>query len=185
MKIVALGGTYREGSSTERCLGAAIQSLQALGAETVHLGAQALDLPMYRPDAPDRSPRALAMLAAVREADGLIVATPAYHAGISGLVKNALDYFEDLRDDPRPYLHGRPVGCIVTGAGWQAGAVTLTSLRAVVHALRGWPTPLGVVVNTSEVKFDDQLRCNVASVGEQLRLLSSQVIEFAGRWAPA
>ncbi len=53
------------------------------------------------------------MVDSIRQCDGLIVATPAYHGTLSGLVKNALDYLEELRDDERPYLDGRAVGCIV------------------------------------------------------------------------
>jgi FMN reductase len=43
-------------------------------------------------------------VAEVERADGIVIASPGYHGGISGMVKNALDYLEDLRDAPRPYL---------------------------------------------------------------------------------
>jgi FMN reductase len=36
---------------------------------------------------------------------------------VAGLVKNAIDYVQDMADDSRPYLSDRPVGCIATGAG--------------------------------------------------------------------
>lgn len=76
-------------------------------------------------------------------ADGIILASPADHGFVSGVVKNALDYVEDLADDPRCYFDGLAVGCIATGAGCEATVMTLEQLRAVAHALRGWPTPLG------------------------------------------
>ena len=79
---------------------------------------------------------------AVRAADGLVIATPGYHGPVSGLIKNALDALDGLRDDERPYLEGRAVGCIVTADGWQACGTALASLRTIVHALRGWPTPV-------------------------------------------
>ncbi len=82
-----------------------------------------------------------------------MLVSPGYHGTVSGLVKNALDYIEDLRDDPRPYLDGRAVGCVATASGWQAAVTTLTSLRSIVHALRGWPTPLGAAVNSAQVEF--------------------------------
>ena len=83
-------------------------------------------------------------------ADAVIIATPGYHGGMSGLVKNAIDHLEALRDDERPYLDGRAVGVIVAAAGWQACGTTLVSVRSAVHALRGWPTPFGVTVNSAE-----------------------------------
>lgn len=140
---------------------------------------------MYRPGSiSPLSPEAIRLVEAVRNADALIIGSPGYHGCISGLVKNALDYLEELREDPRPYLDGRAVGCIATGAGWQATMSTMASLRNVVHALRGWPTPLGVGVNTTEALFDDEGHCNVATVEAQLRVVGEQVMHFATRRAP-
>ena len=110
----------------------------------------------------------------------LVIASPGYHGGISGLVKNALDYLEELREDPRPYLDGRPVGLITTGAGWQATMTTMQSLRSVVHALRGWPTPLGVAVNSTEATFAPGGPCSVPAVHAQLRAVGEQVMQWAG-----
>ena len=53
------------------------------------------------------------MIAALRRANGVILSTPCYHGSVSGLVKNALDYTEDMCKDPEPYLDGRAVGLIV------------------------------------------------------------------------
>ncbi len=101
---------------------------------------------------------------------------------ISGLVKNALDYCEDMRGDPRPYFEGRAIGCIACAAGWQAVGSTLAALRSVVHALRGWPTPLGVGINTAATKvFDDTGRCVDEGVDRQLKIMAEQVIDFAHR----
>jgi len=97
---------------------------------------------------------------------------------VSGLVKNALDYIEDLRDDSRPYLDGRAVGCVATASGWQSAVTTLTALRSIVHALRGWPTPLGVAVNSADVSFGDA-GCSSEQVALNLRTVGRQVAEFA------
>lgn len=152
--VVGIGGTTRAGSSTERALRHALAACEREGAETLLLAAGDLDLPMYTPESPERTPKALALVGALRRADGVVIASPGYHGGISGLVKNALDYTEDIRDDERPYFDGRAVGCIVCAYGWQATMTTLISLRSIVHALRGWPTPLGVVINSAEEVFD-------------------------------
>ena len=115
----------------------------------------------------------------VRQADRLIVASPGYHGGVSGLVKNALDLLEDLRDDERQYLDGRAVGCIVTAAGWQASVTTLEALRAIVHALRGWPTPFGATLSTSEAIFDAAGGCKDQKIFDALSVVGWQVVEFA------
>jgi len=115
----------------------------------------------------------------LRRADGLIVASPGYHGSLSGLIKNALDYAEDMREDTRPYFEGRAVGLIACANGWQATGATLTALRSIVHALRGWPTPLGVAINTSESRFDASNEPSTPATAQQLDILASQVVEFA------
>ena len=177
--IIGIGGTTRANSSTEKALKIALRAADELGAETLLLGAEALDLPMYAPEKPDRAPAAQRFVAEIRKADGIILGSPGYHGGISGLVKNAIDYVEDLSKDASPYFQGRAVGLIATGAGWQGAVVTLSALRAIVHALRGWPTPLGVPVNTLEPCFDAEGNCVSPKLQEQLEIVAREVVDFA------
>jgi FMN reductase len=109
----------------------------------------------------------------------VLIATPAYHGGISGLVKNAIDYTEDLKDDARPYLDGRAVGCIVVADGAQALGSTLASLRAIVHALRGWPTPFAATLNGRDRPFGGDGRAPDEAAIAACRRVASQVVEFA------
>jgi FMN reductase len=185
LHIVGMGGTTKAGSTTELALASALRAAQALGARTTLIAGPALaKLPIYTPEHTERNAAQREFVEIVRSADGLLLATPAYHAGMSGLVKNAIDLLEDLREDARPYLHDRAVGCIVTAHGWQGAGTTLTSVRTIVHALRGWPTPLGVTMNTAEPLFDERGECTDAKVRKQLEMLAAQVVEFARRFNP-
>jgi FMN reductase len=85
---------------------------------------------------------------------------------------------EDMRGDPRPYFDGRAVGCIGCGAGFQGPSMVLVELRSIVHALRGWPAPLGVAINTLAVKFQDG-RCTDPAIESQLKIMAEQVVAFA------
>ena len=184
--IVGIGGTTRPASSTERALRIALQAAEQAGARTIVFDGPFLSrLPHFVPEHPERNEEQRQLVEAVRKADGLIVASPGYHGGVSGLVKNALDLLEDLRDDPRGYLDGRAVGCVVNAAGWQASASTLAALRSIVHALRGWPTPFGATLNTSEKLFDANGRCTDEKVAAQLELVGKQVMEFARNYRRA
>lgn len=178
--IVGLGGTLSDASSSERALRHALTAAEAQGARTELFTARALDLPMYTVDRSGRTAAAIALVDSLAQADGVIIATPGYHGGTSGLVKNALDYIEDLRDHERPYLHGRAVGCIVCAYGWQATTTTLVSLRSIVHALRGWPTPLGVAINSADTVFNDTGLVSDDRCADQLTTLSNQVLDFIG-----
>jgi len=179
--IVGIGGTTRPGSSTESALRTTLQFAEAMGARTQLFGGDALStLDVYSPEQRERSPAQRAIVEAVRQADAVIFASPGYHGGVSGLVKNAIDLLEDLRADERVYLDGMAVGCIVTAAGWQGCNTTLGALRSIVHALRGWPTPLGVTLNTAGVKlFDAQGQCLDGQLEASLRLLAEQVFKHA------
>ena len=176
-RILGLGGTTRDGSSSERALCTALEAAECAGAQVSALLAADLELPSYAPERGPLGARARRLLELVADCDGLVIATPGFHGGPSGLIKNALDYVEELRSDARPYLDGRAVGCIVCAAGWQATTTTLVALRSTVHALRGWPTPLGVTINSKAA--GDSSSDQTAVAQPQLELLAEQVVEFA------
>jgi len=96
---------------------------------------------------------------------------------MSGLVKNAIDYLEELRNDDPPYLDGKPVACVTTANGWQAAVNTLTALRVTVHALRGWPTPYGVTLNVaaSDVQIADT---GGSSLEESVEIMVGHLLQF-------
>ncbi|HWS62053.1 MAG TPA: NAD(P)H-dependent oxidoreductase [Steroidobacteraceae bacterium] len=176
--IVAVGGTLRPGSTTEKAMQHVLNAADRAGARTRLISGPALQLPMYEPDNPERTDAARDLVAQLALADGIILGSPGYHGSISGLVKNALDYAEDLRGDRRPYFSGRAVGCIATGGGWPGAVNTLGALRDIVHALRGWPTPLGAAINSSERVFDDDGQCVVPRVSQMLDLIAAEVLGF-------
>lgn len=178
--IVGIGGTSRAGSSTDLALRNALVAAEAAGARTSFFGGTFLSrLPLFDPTVTERTSEQSQLIQAVREADGVIIATPSYHGGVSSLVKNALDLLEDLRKDERPYLDNRAVGCIVTAFGPQAGGTTITSLRSIIHALRGWPTPLAAALNTTEPLFDESGNCTDEKSASQISIVARQVTEFS------
>jgi FMN reductase len=179
--IVGLGGTPRVGSSSEFALRIALAGAEMAGATTAVVCGRDLLFPMYDPSVIERSDGTRRLVSLLAKSDGIIISSPGYHGSISGLVKNVLDYIEDLRNDERTYLEGRAVGCIVCAQGWQATGTTLVALRSIVHALRGWPTPLGVTVNSAITKFAMDGACEDATVVTQLETLGRQVVEFASR----
>jgi FMN reductase len=53
------------------------------------------------------------------------------------------------------------------------------AVRSAVHALRGWPTPLGVTVNSAEQRLDEP------RVDGALQIMARQLVDFAGWQAAA
>ena len=178
--IVGIGGTVREGSSTERALAASLVHAESLGAETRLLGGAFLSrLPIFDPRPMETCEAQLELAEAVRGAHGVIVASPGYHGSISGVIKNALDTLELTRTDAQPYFAHKPVGTIITADGWQAAGTTLMALRAIIHALRGWPTPFGAALNAGTSLFDEAGDCRDQKDAWQLHTVAQQVMEFA------
>ena len=187
--VVGIGGSADEGSQSDRALRAVLAAAERRGARTRVFPAAALDFPSYRPGAtlPDGAED---YLATVRAADAVVIASPGYHGTLSGLVKNAVDYLEELRGDARPYLDGRAVGLIAVALGHQAAVGTLQTLRQITHSLRGWPTPFGLALNSSQVHLDPDGRIRTGVDGPDdlgtaagVDLLAGQLVDFATRWA--
>jgi len=177
--IVGVGGTTRVGSTVERAMNAVLAHAGELGCDTLAFGAGALPLEPYDPGRIDRTAQAVALVDALRRADGVVIATPAYHGGVSGLVKNAVDYVEDLREDSRVYLSGRAVGCVVCADGPQAMGATLSALRNIVHALRGWPTPYGATLTARNRPFGgDGAQADPAAL-RACELVAEEIVAFA------
>lgn len=177
--IVGIGGTAKAASSTEQALAIALAAAQAAGARTQIVGSDLLTrLPHYLTADYLSCAAGVELVALLRKADGLIIASPGYHGSISGLVKNALDYAEETARDARVYFDGLPIGVIATAYGWQAGANTLGALRTIVHSLRAYPTPYGAVINSALSPFRDGA-CSNDQVSAQLQIVGMQVTQMA------
>ncbi len=122
--IVGLGGALRGNSSTEKALRLVLAEAETLGARTLLLTGEALNLPLYAPGERARSAAA-------------------------------------------------------TAGGWPGAVNTLGALRDIVHALRGWPTPLGVAINTSDGVFDANGGCTDAKIAAMLKTVAQEILHFA------
>lgn len=176
--IIGLGGTLRSDSSSESALKVALEAAHSLGASTTVFAASDLDLPFYDPKESARTPKASTLIEAFRQADGVVVCSPGYHGASSGMIKNALDYVEDLVGDDRVYLADLPVGCIGMAYGAQAAVSVVGGLRTIAHALRAFPTPYGAAVVARPGLFAGGL-CTDPEIATQLQLVGRQVVEYA------
>jgi FMN reductase len=177
--VVGIGGTTGGSSTTERALRIALNAVEKRGLSVRLFDGDHLSrLPLFNSKSAERSAEEQELLAAIRSCSGVILASPGYHGSISGVVKNALDLLEDTARDERPYLHDLPVGIIATAYGWQATGSTIAAMRAVVHALRGWPTPFAAAINSLETKIGDDNSAHHAAL-EQLVRVADQVVRAA------
>jgi FMN reductase len=176
--VTGIGGTVRAGSTSEIALRVALKGARAAGAQVRMFGAAELDLPFYDPKSPERTEKALRLIDTLRGSDGIIVSSPGYHGALSGMIKNALDYVEDMAGDERAYLDGIPFGCIGVAHGSQAAVAVLTNLRGIAHALRAYPTPYGAAVVADRNIFASG-ECVDPETTSRLRLIGTQVAQMS------
>lgn len=90
MKLLAISGSLRKSSYNS----AAIEALKLLAPDPIHIHIEDIGaLPLFNPDNEDKTIPALrALKASLNESAGIIIASPEYAHGISGALKNALDW---------------------------------------------------------------------------------------------
>jgi FMN reductase len=181
LKVVGIGGTLRENSTSLGALGRSLAAAEDAGAAVELLDLNELRLPMYEPgktlDEYDEKLRRL--VSAIRGADGLLVSTAAYHGSLAGVTKNALDFVHFLGADEPAYLDGKVVGLISTAGGEQAAANANAAMVNVVHSLRGIVAPLTVGVTRARQRTDDWGEITDENFGRRLDSLGTLVADLA------
>lgn len=133
LKILAVNGSIRPGSTADRALRFAVGALETRGAqcEVFEIGA----LPVFdgRPD-DEYPPAVAAWQAACEAADGFLLTTPSYHGAMPGGLKNALDYVNV------PQVGGKPFALIGIAAGdAEPGVTDVTRVLRHIGGMAGVP----------------------------------------------
>lgn len=186
-RILGLGGSLRDGSTSLAALRYALNVAADAGAATRLLDLRELPLPLYRPDhrsPADYGPEAAAtierLLAGLRWADGMLWAGPAYHGAVSGALKNALDYAQFFARDEPSFLYGKVVGLIGAGGGTIGAVNVVAQLTQVAHALRAQVVPLLVPITGAYRAFDNG-ELTDAQFRQRLDALARELVALTAR----
>ncbi len=170
LKIVGLPGSLSDSSATREAVAIALEGAEQRGAETSLIDLREYDLPFE--GAPDTGSAADVerLLSQVREADGVILGTPEYHGGYSGVLKNALDLmgFDEFQ--------GKMVGLVAVSGGALGGTGPLLSLRNVCRTVHAWVVPNQVGIPFARKAFENGLS---DSMVRRLQGVGEQVAKFA------
>jgi len=177
VRVVGLGGSLREESTSRAALQVALEGAAASGAGVELLWVRDLDLPLYTAEhAPP--PDAQRLAETVYNADALIWSSPTYHGSVSGSFKNALDWLILLAENDPPYLSNKPIGLVTTAGGVQ-GLQAVNTMDFIARALRGWSVPLVLPVAQSWQSFDPDGHLKDEAIAAQLRRLGAEVVRAA------
>lgn len=109
----------------------------------------------------------------VKQAQGIILGTPEYHGGYSGVLKNALDLmgFEEFE--------GKMLGLVGVSGGAIGAFGAMNSLREVGRALHAWVVPEQASIPQAWQEFDDAGNLKNPKLEERVRAVGRQVARFA------
>jgi FMN reductase len=180
--VLGIGGSLREGSRTLLALEIALQDAAQVGVETELLDLRELSLPFYddRKDFDTYPESVSTLLNKVRQANGLVLASPVYHGTLSGSLKNALDFLELLNQDKPPWLEGKVIG-LISVAGGGPGINAINSMLYACRALHAWTLPTAVAIPGSA--FDSHGQLNDTATRDRLWKLGREVSQYAAIFA--
>ena len=130
MRLLGLAGSFREGSFNRGLLRAAAE-LTPEGVELVEFDLRGL--PFYDGDLEAAGdPESVTDLKeAIRDADGLVIATPEYNRGLPAVLKNAIDWAS--RPALASPLAGKPVAIMGATTGFGGTARAQQQLREALE----------------------------------------------------
>jgi chromate reductase, NAD(P)H dehydrogenase (quinone) len=174
--VVAFAGSLRRGSFNRALLDAAKElAPEGMSVELIEIGA----LPFYNADveAEGDPPSVATFKTSLREAEGVLIATPEYNDGIPAVLTNAIDWGSRLPG--RAPLAGKPVavvGASPSQVGTARAQLHLRQLLSHVHA-RTLPPP-ELLVAAAHQRFDADLRLT----HEDTRRVLAALLERFARW---
>ncbi|KAF3361479.1 FMN-dependent NADPH-azoreductase [Chlamydiales bacterium STE3] len=177
MKILGIGGSVRPNSFSCMAIQYAIGRVPAANSATEILHLANLQLPFCNgfcdySDYPDVQK----LRQSVRLADALVISTPEYHAGMSGVLKNALDLLEEEA------LKTKVIALIAVVGGVSSNNA-INQLRIVLRQLRGWVLPEQLIIahavqafNSKRQLVDPLLRQRLDEMLEELITMTKKLI---------
>jgi chromate reductase len=151
IKFVAFCGSLRKASFNHMALNAFIERLPAgASAQTIEI-----DWPLYNADiqAQGFPDKVQAAQKAMVEADGLVLVTPEYNYGPSGVLKNAIDWLS--RMTPQPFA-AKPIAMLGASGGVLGTARAQYQLRQIMVFLDGRPVNKPeVMIGAAQTRFAD------------------------------
>lgn len=125
-----------------------------LGCTTEVFNITESNIPLFELDPEVMPEEVVKMNQQFRAADAHIWITPLYHGGMTGAMKNCLDWLEYGKTENQVYLEGKVIGF----ACWAGGVQAINGINAmdtVAKALRAWTAPLSVPMQYADLYTDE------------------------------
>ncbi|MDQ3190281.1 MAG: NAD(P)H-dependent oxidoreductase [Bacteroidota bacterium] len=159
-KILAFAGSTRKESFNKKILKYAVLGARNAGAEVTVIDLKDYPMPLYDGDLekeqgiPENGKKLFELML---EHQGLLIASPEYNSGISGVLKNAIDWISRPRANMKPLVafDGKIAGLMSASPGALGGLRGLAALRTVLGNIKVIVLPGQVAVPKVQEKVDD------------------------------
>ena len=175
VRVAAILGTSRPGNLTSKALALAVDELaKSPEVRVTWIDPAEMDLPFPgRPgDFPDRD----RLQAAVRDAHGILFATPEYHGSYAATMKLVIENlgFPSV-------LAGKPAALIGAASGAIGAVKALEHLRSVLSHVGAMVLPGPVSIAGVHRVFDAEGNCLDEAVERRTRKLAGNLLEYVER----
>lgn len=176
LRVLGFAGSLRRGSYNRALLRAAVElAPEGMTIETFELGR----IPLYNADVEaegDPSP-VVELKQAIQGADALLIASPEYNYGVTGVLKNAIDWAS--RPPRDSVLNGKPAAIMGATTGQSGTARSQLQLRqAFVFTNTLALLKPEVLVPRAADKFDDQGNLTDEKTREFVRKLLDALVAW-------
>jgi NAD(P)H-dependent FMN reductase len=177
MRVLAISGSLRAASINSALLRAAMR-LARPEMEIRIFGGMA-ELPLFNPDLEVQVPRpAAALREAVSDADALLIASPEYAHGITGVIKNALDWLVSCED-----FAGKHVAVLnASGRAQHADAALRETLKTMAADI---VEDASLTIPISGTTFPEEAMLHCAPIADALRRSLEALYEAVSVPTPA
>lgn len=186
-RILAFGGSLRAGSMNQKLAALALDGAYASGADVTLIALRDFRMPLFDQDSED----AAGMPEPAREFkhllanhDGFIIACPEYNGGITGALKNAIDWASRRERDNEPSLSAfRDKAAVIlsTSPGALGGIRGLAQVRAVLTHVGVNVLPTQVAVPHGGDAFSEEGLLKDAAMNGRVKDLGARLAAHLGK----
>lgn len=170
--ILVVGGSPRQLGRTQALSNHIASTLTQLGADVEYVNLALMKLPLYDGSLEqDELPEVIHWRALAVQAKAFFIVTPDYHNGMSGALKNAIDYLGGS------HFRRKPSAIAALAGGGKGGINALNNLRLVLRGVYSLVLPDQVVVDKHQV--NDELVIIDPLIAQRVDGLAAELVAMS------
>lgn len=184
--IVVFAGSAREDSFNKKLARQAALFAEQAGAKAEFIDLRDIPMPLFDQDLEERDgehPNATTFKAALKKADGIIIASPEHNSTYSALLKNVIDWASRKRDGEKPLecFSGKTAAIMSASPGGLGGLRGLTNLRALLASIGMIVMPNQIAISQAFDAFNEDGTIKDEAKAASVRAVTEALVSAAGK----